>query len=171
MWRPGVFETKSAKSSKNFDYLEGEIVAGVVYAPVMDELFYAQRGKGAYLNGKRIKVSKTQKVANSLTVTGFPPTHKEQNLPYFNKMIFECRAVRRLGSAALDLCYIAAGRFDGYWEFGLKPWDIAAGALIVEEAGGQVTDSNGNMLDLFGKDILATNSKIHKEIVNKFRKI
>ena len=103
-----------------------------------------------------------------MLVTGFPPTHKEENLKYFAKMINKCQAVRRLGSAALDLAYIACGRFDGYWEFGLHPWDIAAGSLIVKEAGGKVTDTNGNLLDLFGKDILASNKKTHQELIKFF---
>lgn len=167
----GIFKTESKESSKNYDYLEGEIVGGVVYAPMLDELFHAEKGKGAYLNGKKIKASNIKKLNNSLLVTGFPPAHKEINMAYFNEMINHCQAVRRFGSAALDLCYIAAGRFDAYWEFGLKPWDIAAGALIVEEAGGKVSDTNGNMLDLFGMDILASNKKVHKETIKIFNKI
>lgn len=164
-----IFETKVADSSKNFDYLEGELIAGVVFAPALNEIYYAEKNKGAFLNGKKIKVSNIGKIENSLLVTGFPTTHREINLPYFEAMLSKAQAMRRLGSAALDLCYIASGRFDAYWEFGLKPWDIAAGALIVEEAGGKITDTNGNLLDLFGKDILATNGKVHKEVVTTFK--
>ena len=163
-----VMKISTKKTSKNFEYLGGEIIAGVVYAPKLSELFHAEKGKGAYLNNKRINVSEIKKIEDSLLVTGFPPTHKEENLKYFSKMLDKCQAVRRLGSAALDLAYIACGRFDGYWEFGLKPWDIAAGSLLVKEAGGKVTDTNGNLLDLFGKDILATNKKVHLELVKCF---
>ncbi|MBT7736604.1 inositol monophosphatase, partial [Candidatus Peregrinibacteria bacterium] len=102
---------------------------------------------------------------------GFPTKDRERNLPYFQAMLSDCRAVRRLGSAALDLCYIACGRFDAYWEFGLKPWDVAAGSLIVEEAGGKATDTYGETLDLFGQDILATNGLVHKEVITKFKKL
>ncbi len=166
-----LFKTNSSKSSKNFDYLNGNLVAGIVYAPALNEIFYAEEGKGAFLNGKKIHVSKTKTVKDSLLVTGFPYNDKKINLPYFALMLSKSQAVRRLGSAALDLCYTAAGRFDGYWEFGLKPWDIAAGALIIKEAGGLVTDTSGNLLDLFGADILATNKNIHKEMVKDFEKL
>lgn len=167
----GLFKSQFSESSSNFEYLNGEIVLGVVYAPAMNELFYAVKGKGAYLNGRKIKVSNVKNLENSLLVTGFPYVNKKMNLPYFAAMLDKSQAVRRLGSAALDLCYTACGRFNGYWEFGLKPWDIAAGALIVEEAGGKVSDTNGNLLDLFGKDILATNGKIHNAIIKDFQKL
>lgn len=158
-------------NSSDFDYLNGNLIAGIVYAPALNEIFHAEKGKGAFLNGKKIHVSKTKTVRNSLLVTGFPYNNKKINLPYFALMLDKSQAVRRLGSAAIDLCWTAAGRFDGYWEFGLKPWDIAAGALIVKEAGGLVTDTSGNLLDLFGADILATNKNIHKEIIKDFRKL
>lgn len=163
-----VFKTKKIEKSNNFEYLDGELIAGVVHAPALDETFYAEKGKGAFLNGKRIKVSDVKTIENGLTVTGFGPTHREANLPYFQRILKKSQAVRRLGAASLDLCYIACGRFDAYWEFGLKPWDIAAGALIIEEAGGRVTDSNGNLLDLFGADILATNKKLHSKMIKEF---
>lgn len=167
----GLFQLTSIKSSKNFQYLNGELILGVVCAPALNELFYAAKGYGAYLNGKKIHVSKQTKTDNSLLATGFPYRNRKMNLPYFSKMLDNCQAIRRLGAASLDLCYVAAGRFDGYWEFDMKPWDIAAGALIVEEAGGRVTDTNGNQIDLFGKDILATNKKIHPGIIKNFRNI
>jgi len=167
----GVFKLDDAEKSKNFEYLSGELVAGVVFAPALKELFSAEKGKGAFLNGTKIKVSKVKKASDCLSVTGFPPKHREMNLPFFHAMLKKSQAIRRLGAASLDLCYIACGRFDSYWEFGLKPWDIAAGALIIEEAGGTITDSFGNPLDLFGKDILATNGHLHKEIVNTFKKL
>lgn len=163
-----VFKTKTTSVSKNYDYLEGEIIAGIVHAPAMQETYYAAKGKGAYLNGKKIKVSSTKKLTNSLLVTGFPAKNPESSLPYFTSLLGKCQAIRRLGSAALDLCWVACGRFDGHWEFGLKPWDIAAGALIVNEAGGRVTDTNNNLLDLFGADILASNGKIHREMIKSF---
>lgn len=170
---------KSAKQKKS-QYLEGEIILGVVYAPALNQLFYAEKGKGAYFQdnstktasqkARKIHVSKTQKVSESLLVTGFPTDHRELSVKYFTKMMYHCQAIRRLGSAALDLCYTAAGYFDGYWEFGLKPWDIAAGSLIVGEARGKVTDTKGNLLDLYGQDILAGNGKVHKEMIKIFRK-
>jgi len=167
----GIFKTKSSKSSKNFKYLEGELVAGVVYAPALKQLFKAEKNKGAYLNSKKIKVSKTKKVIDAVYATGFPYKNKKSNLPYFNAILEKCRGVRRWGAASLDLCTVARGHFDGHWELGLKAWDIAAGALIVKEAGGHVTDINGNQLDLFGQDLFASNSKIHKETVSIFKKL
>lgn len=155
---------------------EGELIVGVIFAPALNQLFYAEKGKGAYFqNGKnltkKIHVSKIKKVSESLLVTGFPPTNRELSLKYFSKMMFHCQAIRRLGSAALDLCYTAAGMFDGHWEFGLKPWDIAAGSLIVTEAGGIVTDTKGNLLNLSGQDLLASNRKIHEEMIEIFKEI
>lgn len=167
----GIFKTKSAKSSRNFDYLEGELTHGVVFAPALKELFYAEKGKGAYFNNKKIKVSKAEKIIGGLFVTGFPYRDKKINLPYFEAMLERCQGIRRFGAAALDMCYVAKGNFDAHWELGLKAWDIAAAALIVKEAGGAVTDTNGQQLDLFGENILASNYKIHSKIVKIFRKI
>ncbi|MBI5754240.1 inositol monophosphatase [Candidatus Peregrinibacteria bacterium] len=167
----GLFKTTNKENSKNFEYLVGELIVGVVNAPAMDEIFYASKDHGAYLNGKKIHVTKTPKVDHALFATGFIQETAAQNLPYFTTMMPRCQAIRRLGAASLDLCYVAAGRFDGYWEFDMKPWDIAAGALIVEEAGGTVTDTNGNQIDLFGKDIFASNGKIHQETIKIFQKI
>lgn len=167
----GVFKTKASKKSKNFEYLEGEMVAGVVFAPKLKELFYAEKNKGAFLNGEKIKVSQVKKVEGSLAATGFPAKNRHKNLPYFKKMLKNCQAMRRQGSASLDLAYVAAGRLDLFWEFSLNPWDIAAGALLVHEAGGKITDSYGNPLDLFGANILATNKKVHKESVKIFTEV
>lgn len=167
----GLFKLSKKEKSKNFQYLSGELIVGVVYAPGMNELFSAAKGDGAYMNGKKIHVTKIDEVKNGLFATGFPYKNQGINLPYFNAMMVRCQAIRRLGAASLDLCYVAAGRFEGYWEFGLKPWDIAAGALIIEEAGGHVTDTNGNQIDLFGADILASNKKIHQETLNIFKNI
>ena len=167
----GLFKLSKKENSKNFQYLSGELIVGVVFAPGLEELFSAAKGAGAHLNDKKIHVSKIDEVKNALFATGFPYRNQAVNLPYFEAMMGRCQAIRRLGAASLDLCYVAAGRFEGYWEFGLKPWDIAAGALIIEEAGGHVTDTNGNQIDLFGADIFASNSKIHQETLNIFKNI
>lgn len=152
------------KTSSKSGYLEGEVIAGVVYAPVLGELFYAEKGKGAFLNGKKIKVSKTKKLEKSFIVTGITPEQKEKNLPYIVEMVRSSQALRRLGAATIDLCYVACGRFDAHWEFGLHAWDVAAAALILQEAGGKVTDTKGGLLDLTAGDILATNGNIHNEM-------
>jgi len=159
-----LFEKAKQSESKNYEYLEGEIIAGAVYLPKMDELFYASKGKGAFLNGKKIHVSDTKKLEKAVLATGFHLKGALQNIPYFEKIVGDCRAVRRFGASAIDLVYTACGRFDGYWEFNIKAWDIAAGVLIVEEAGGHITDINGNTLDLFGLQVFATNKKLHKEL-------
>jgi myo-inositol-1(or 4)-monophosphatase len=143
----------------------GALLAGVVYNPFYDELFAAARGAGATLNGKRIFVSKVDKLATSLLCTGFP-VHKRlanPNIHYYWDFTLRSHGVRRDGSAALDLASVAAGRFDGFWEFGLKPWDTAAGVLLIEEAGGKVGDFSGQTYQLGGPVILATNGLIHEE--------
>jgi myo-inositol-1(or 4)-monophosphatase len=143
----------------------GALLAGVVYNPFYDELFAAARGAGATLNGKRIYVSKVDALANSLLCTGFP-VHKRQatpNIHYYWDFTLRSHGVRRDGSAALDLASVAAGRFDGFWEFGLKTWDTAAGVLLVEEAGGKVTDFAGQAYRLGGPMVFATNGLIHEE--------
>src|SRR6202047_2976014 len=144
----------------------GALLAGVVYNPFYDELFAAARGAGATLNGKRIFVSKVDKLATSLFCTGFP-VHKRlanPNMHYYWDFTLRSHGVRRDGSAALDLASVAAGRFDGFWEFGLKPWDTAAGVGVVEEAGGKNRDLDGKPYVLGGKTILATNGLIHAEM-------
>ncbi len=148
--------------------LEREIVLGTVYDPLLDELFIAQQGKGAFLNGERISVSAAGRLTDALICTGFPYDVRESpenNLDHFKNFIMEARAIRRDGSAALDLCYVAAGRFDGFWELKLYPWDVAAGKLLVEEAGGVVTDFHGGPLDIHGRETLATNGRIHEEMI------
>ncbi len=148
--------------------LEGEVVLGAVYDLMLDELFTAQQGKGAFLNGERISVSMTTRLTEALISTGFPYDLRESpenNLNHFNNFTMEAQAIRRDGSAALDLCYVAMGRFDGFWELKLQPWDVAAGKLIVEEAGGAVTDFRGRPLDLSGQEVLATNGRIHAEMI------
>lgn len=148
-------------------FFEGSVKASIVYDPSRDELFSAEEGKGAFLNGKNIRVSEQDAVGDSLIATGFAPgtLGKRENLKYFGKMIESAQAVRRAGSAALDLCYVACGRFEGFWELGLNPWDTAAGQLLVKEAGGTVTAISCEPFDLFKKEILATNGRIHDEML------
>ena len=142
------------------------LLAGVVYNPIYDELFAAARGEGATLNGKKISVSKIPNLATSLLCTGFP-VHKRQaspNIHYYYDFTLRSHGVRRDGSAALDLACVAAGRFEGFWEFGLKKWDTAAGVLLVEEAGGKVSDFANQSYELGGPVIFATNGLIHDEM-------
>lgn len=144
-----------------------ELLAGVVFNPISNEMFTAARGEGAYLNQKRIAVSKVERLASSLVGTGFP-THKRTsspNIQYYWQFTLASHGVRRDGSAALDLCMVACGRFDGFWEFGLKPWDTAAGVLIVQEAGGQVSDLEGRPYRLGGPSLLGTNGRVHQEMI------
>ncbi|WP_018626798.1 inositol monophosphatase family protein [Niabella aurantiaca] len=146
-----------------------EIILGMVYNPHMNELFFAEKGKGATLNGKPIKVSMETEAMKSCLVTGFPYVyiHMENGpLQVFDRLIKEGVPVRRLGAAAIDLCWVAAGRFDGFYEHKLEAWDSAAGFLIVEEAGGKVTDFNGDNYSPYQHRILATNGLIHEEMLN-----
>jgi myo-inositol-1(or 4)-monophosphatase len=145
---------------------KNELVLGVIYNPVYEELFTAQRGEGAYFNGKRIHCSRIETLKTSLLCTGFPnhKRHAHPNIYYYWDFTLRSHGVRRDGSAALDLAYVAAGRFDGFWEFGLKPWDTAAGVLLVEEAGGTISDLEGQPYTLGGKTILASNGLIHAEM-------
>jgi len=146
----------------------GKILVGVVYDALKRELFSAQRGKGAKLNGRPIRVSRTPTLAQSLLLTGFPYDRRERRrfyLCFWEHFMMRVQGVRRTGAAALDLAYVACGRNDGFWEFGLKAWDVAAGSLIVEEAGGRVTNMDGTPLDLDGAQILASNGRIHDEML------
>jgi len=148
--------------------VEGESVLGAVYDPMRDELFTAQKGGGARLGQAPIRVSDTPCVNTSLLGTGFPYDLRQKPrllLEHFGRFLFKAQALRRDGSAALNLCYVAAGRFDGFWETGIYPWDLAAGALIIQEAGGRVTDYRGRPFDPFSGEILASNGLIHKEMV------
>lgn len=145
----------------------GKPLFGAVFDPERDELFTAERGRGARLNGKPIKVSETTKLEKSLLATGFSyklRELKDNNIAHFEDFLFASQAVRRPGSASLDLCYVACGRFDGFWELELNPWDTAAGWLIVKEAGGEVTTFNGGRYNPYIKEIVASNGKIHKEM-------
>ena len=147
---------------------KGEVVVGVVYDPMRDELYTAQKGQGAFLNGNPIIVSKHDTLIRSLLATGFPydrTTSAENNLNYFNALIMASQEVRRSGSASLDLCNLAAGRLDGYWELKLQPWDVAAGSLIVREAGGTVTDFSGKRSSIRDKEVVASNGRIHEQIL------
>ncbi len=144
--------------------IDGVVVVAVVYDPVGEELYTAERGAGARLNGRLLHVSARADLIDALLCTGFPYVVREgrgRQVRVFEAFLSRARAVRRLGSAALDLCYVAAGRFDGFWEEELNPWDVAAGALIVSEAGGRVTGYDDRPADLFGRHILATNGWIH----------
>jgi myo-inositol-1(or 4)-monophosphatase len=146
----------------------GEMILGAVYNPFIKEFFFAQRGYGASLNDKKIVVSNEETVAKSCLVTGFPYTYLDQPngpLEVFSRLIHSGVPVRRLGSAAMDLCWVAAGRFDGFYEHKLQAWDSAAGFLIVEEAGGRVSDFTGSRYSPYQPHIIATNGKIHDELV------
>lgn len=147
---------------------DGEMLMGAVYNPFMDEFFFAEKGEGATLNGQPISVSQKQAVESAILVTGFPYTYlNEENGPLdtFGRFIRAGIPVRRLGSAAIDLCWVACGRFDGYFEHKLNAWDSAAGFLIVEEAGGRVTDFQGNPYSPYQPRIIATNGAIHDELI------
>ena len=152
---------------------KGKLLVGVVYDPTRNELFYAERGGGAILNKKRIRVSGVTKIKRALLSTGFAynvKSAKEDNINGFARFIKVSQAVRRAGSAALDLCYVASGRFDGFWELGLHPWDAAAALLVVQEAGGKVTRFNGSKYSIYDKEILASNSKIHSQMIRVLSK-
>jgi len=151
---------------------EGICVLGVVYDPTRNELFHAQTGKGATLNGTPIHVSATPKLNEALLVTGFAydvHTAKDNNLKEFCAFTLRARGMRRTGTAAIDLCYIASGRFDGFWELQLNPWDTAAGKVILEEAGGTVTNYSGEPYSIYGNTIIATNGRIHQEMIEVLR--
>ena len=146
----------------------GEAVCGVVYDPVRDELFSAARGAGAYCNGERIQVSAVEALSHALLITGFPYSFRERLdtvMHQFREFMVASQAVRRGGAAALDLCYVAAGRLDGFWELFLQPWDTAAGRIILEEAGGRITDFKGGLFSISMKEMLASNGKIHDEMI------
>ena len=153
---------------------DGQITLGVVYDPVRDECFTAQRGEGAYVNGQPLKVSTADELIQSLLVTGFPydiRERQENNLDHYSNFSLCSQGVRRMGSAALDLCYVAAGRFEGFWEVEIMSYDIAAGALIVEEAGGTVTDVRGGPDFLTPPcSVLATNGQIHQKMLDMLEK-
>ncbi|MDP8257927.1 MAG: inositol monophosphatase family protein [Candidatus Aadella gelida] len=147
--------------------IDGEVAVGAVYDPTRKELFVGEKGKGATINGNPIRVSGCEKVNESLISTGFAydKKKKEENFKNFKTMMNNAQAVRRPGSAAIDLCYVACGRFDGFWEMYLSPWDTAAGQLMVKETGGKVTGFGGDKFDIYDEQLLATNGLIHDEMI------
>jgi myo-inositol-1(or 4)-monophosphatase len=149
---------------------DGTLVAGVIYNPMLDELFTAERGRGAVLNGKPIRVSPMRDLAESLIATGFPSRkrHDSPNIHFYHEFTLRSHGVRRAGSAALDLAYVACGRFEAFWEFHLNPWDTAAGFLLIEEAGGRITDFAGRPFRLDSREVLASNGSIHDELIGLF---
>ena len=150
---------------------EGRIVLGVVYDPTRDELFAAERGEGATLNGRRIRVSETDELNRALVCTGFPYDVRERGdfVQHFRRFIMRAQSVRRDGAAALDLAFVAAGRFEGFYEEGLRPWDVAAGVLLVEEAGGRVTHYDGSPFRIYATHIAASNGLVHDEMLEVLR--
>ncbi|HEY6360173.1 MAG TPA: inositol monophosphatase family protein [Vicinamibacterales bacterium] len=153
--------------------IDGQREVGAVYDPTRRELFTAERGEGAYLNGRRLTVSETSTLLDSLLVTGFPYDVHQKNggelVGLFGAFLGRARAVRRLGSAALDLCYVAAGRFEAFWEQHLYPWDVTAGALVVEEAGGRVTGMDGTLFDPAAAHLVASNGLVHDQLLAVIR--
>jgi len=149
-------------------YEEGKPRAGVIYHPTLNEMFYAEAGEGAYLNGKSIRVSRTKRIESSLLATGFYYSKGKdlaKQVEIFRRMNEAARGVRRPGSAALDLAYVACGRFDGFWERGLSPWDVAAGFLLVNEAGGEISNYKGRPTGLHDKEVVASNRLLHRTMV------
>jgi myo-inositol-1(or 4)-monophosphatase len=161
------------RASKEQAEKQAQRIAGVVYDPTRDELFSAEQGKGAHLNGAAIRVSQAAHLKESLLATGFPShkRHKNPNIHFYHQITLRTHGVRRAGSAALDLCNVASGRFDGFWEFNLNPWDTAAGALIVEEAGGKISRFDGSPFEIDSRETLASNGLIHPALVEEFEEI
>ena len=150
--------------------VDGEMVAGVIYDPLRDEMFSGERGRGAWLNGRQMRVSKTARLQEGLIATGFPShkRHASPNVHFYQEFTLRSHGVRRAGSAALDMAYVACGRLDGFWEFKLNPWDTSAGYLLVEEAGGTVTHLDGGRFTLDSREVLATNGLIAGEMRHLF---
>ena len=151
----------------------GEVIAGVVYDPTRNDRYTAERGAGAFLNGNRLRVSPIENLSESLVATGFPPfaTNHELNVQFYFRFTEASHGIRRAGSAALDLCWVAAGRFEGFWELKLNPWDKAAGTLMVTEAGGRVTDVRGGAFNLLGDDVFASNGLVHGQMLEGFAEV
>jgi myo-inositol-1(or 4)-monophosphatase len=151
----------------------GELVAGCIFDPIRDEMYTAERGSGAYLNHRRIRVSKVSRLEEALVATGFPSRkrHLNVNVHFYYQMAMWTHGVRRAGSAALDLAYVAGGRLEAFWEFGLNPWDMAAGALLVSEAGGRVSDMHGGPLEIGGPHLLTDNGLLHDEVLKLFGEV
>ena len=154
--------------------IEGRLEAGIVYCPIYDELFFAERGKGAYLNDRRLRIAKRKRLSEALVVTGIPHLGRgntEQFINEIKQIMPEVSGIRRSGSAALDIAWVAAGRYDAYWEKGLSLWDIAAGIVIIREAGGVITGFDGNESDLFNGNVIAGNDNIHEALLKKIKNI
>src|SRR5579871_5518565 len=152
----------------------GEVIAGVVYDPIRHEMFTAERGAGAYLNNRRIRVSNVRQLADSLASTGFPSRkrHQNVNIHFYYQVAMASHGVRRTGSAAIDLACVSCGRLDFFWEFGLKPWDMAAGTLLIQEAGGRISDMKGARHHITGSDhLLADNGHLHDEVIQIFDEV
>lgn len=151
----------------------GKLHAGVIFDPTRDELFSAEEGKGSHLNGRAISVSKTKTLSESILATGFPShkRHKNPNIHFYHQLTLRSHGLRRAGSASLDLAYVAAGRYDGFWEFNLNPWDTAAGVLLVQQAGGVVTRFDGSPWRIESDETLASNSLLHAELMKNFAEI
>jgi myo-inositol-1(or 4)-monophosphatase len=152
---------------------KGERIAGVIYDPTRNEMFAAEKGGGSRLNGTPIRVSKTPRLAESLVATAFPShkRHKSPNIHFYHQITLRSHGVRRAESAALDLCYVACGRFDAFWEFNLNPWDTATGVLLVREAGGKVTNFSDAPFTIDSREVLATNTILHGEMLKEFQQI
>ena len=151
----------------------GELIAGVIFDPEANEMFTSERGSGAYLNNRRIRVSKVDQIENTLVATGFPSRKRHQNINvhFYYQLAMITHGVRRAGSAALDLAYVASGRLDAFWEFGLNPWDMAAGILLIREAGGKCSDMKGEPTNLRGPHLLTDNGLVHQQILDLFGEI
>jgi myo-inositol-1(or 4)-monophosphatase len=152
---------------------DGKLVAAVIYDPMRDELYSAESGRGAFLNGKKMHVSRIPDLAESLVATGFPSRkrHDNPNIHFYQEFTLRSHGVRRAGSAALDLAYVACGRYEAFWEFNLNPWDTAAGILLLEESGGRVTDFAGGPFRLDSREVLASNGLVHNELVALFKEM
>ena len=152
---------------------KGQRIAGVVYDPTRDEMFSAELGGGSRLNGAAIRVSATPSLSECLLATGFPSQkrHKNPNIYFYHQLSLRTHGVRRAGSAALDLCNVASGRFDGFWEFNLNPWDTAAGGLMVEEAGGKVTDFSNGEFQIASRETVASNGLVHSALLHEFEEV
>jgi myo-inositol-1(or 4)-monophosphatase len=152
---------------------KGEIIAGTIYDPNFEELFTAEKGRGAFLNGRRLRVSQTPTLKQSLLVTGFPynvPDNPDNCIEHFVNFLLAGQGIRRMGSAAIDLAYVAASRYDGFWEVNLNPWDMAAGVVLIREAGGKITGFKGEDINIYGKQVVASNGIIHDEMINLISK-
>jgi myo-inositol-1(or 4)-monophosphatase len=168
-----VFCVSMALARRTGGENDDQLEVGVLYDPTRDEMFAAERGQGATLNGKPIRVSNTAGLGESILGTGFPShkRHKNPNIHFYHQLTLRSHGVRRAGSAALDLANVSCGRYDGFWEFNLNPWDTAAGVLIVQEAGGTVTRFDGSPFRLDSREVLASNGLIHEELIGNFAEI